>query len=167
MILERLEKIDEGFLKDIFVESEFIDPLQDILDRDSQQGSRRQSIPFVVLEEKKIVAFFTIETSNRLAPKCYNGIGDYWLESFFLTKEFVGKGYSKLVVTKLLNGLSAFFPTLSSLNLTVNFRNDIAQKVYRQCGFSESSNICHGGPAGPQYIFIYKISNTTKGLATV
>lgn len=157
MILERLKKIDEEFLRAIYVESEFIDPLEEILDRDAQQSNENRSTPFIVFEQKNVVSFFTVESSNQLVLGKHDETDDCWLESFFLTKEYLGKGYSKAVVTQIINDLPAHFPAISSLNLTVNFRNIVAHKVYKQCGFSEISDICHGGPAGPQYILKYKI----------
>ncbi len=155
-LLKKLDAIDLTFLKGIYVESEFIDPLTEIYEK-TQSTEGNLSTAFVITEQNETVAFFTIESSNFnvTGKKIEKGI--YWLESFFITKNYLGRGFSKTVVRKIIEELPEYFPNVCCLNLTVNLKNQIAQNVYKKCGFEDTMQKYHGGPAGSQAIYEYKI----------
>lgn len=155
LLLKKLKNISISFLQKIYVKSEFIDPVDEIVFRINKTMNYSGSTPFLVLEMVEIVSFFTIESSNPNVTGRLNESGIYWLESFFITEQFLGKGYSKSVVKKMLQCLPIHFPTIISLNLTVNTSNEIAQNIYKKCGFIDTHKKYLGGPAGPQHIYKY------------
>lgn len=159
LLLQALHKIEKSFLEKIFTESEFIDPIDEILKRLDIRASCNISKPFVVTDQNEVVAFFTIESSNMAVTGEKSEKGIYWLESFFITKSFIGKGYAKLVVLKLLEELPAHLTDIEHLNLTVNLRNRIAQNVYKKCGFIDTEETYLDGPAGPQAIYNFPMTS--------
>ena len=153
--LKKLEKFGAAFLENIYVESEFIDPIIEIIDR-IKDKKETTSQPFIMMDVGEIVSFFTIESANPNVEKNNATDGVYWLESFFITKSYLGKGYSESVVREMLQNLHLHIPTISLLKMTVNFRNEVAQYIYKKCGIKDTGEKYLGGPAGPQYI--YKIT---------
>lgn len=153
--LKKLEKINTTFLEKIYVESEFIDPVNEIIDR-IKNNKKVASLPFVVMEAEEVVSFFTVESTNPNVEKNKGANDVYWLETFFITKRYLGKGYSESVVNEMLHDLHLHLPSISILKLTVNIRNEIAQYIYKKCGFKDTGEKYLGGPAGPQHI--YKIT---------
>jgi len=151
--IKKLDRTYKEILERIYVESEFIDPIDEIIEKIEDETKEPISQPFKVSDNHEIVSFFTIESSNPNIENQKESEGAYWLESFFITKKFLGKGYSKRVVIKLLQTINCFYPNLSSLNLTVNFQNEIAQNLYKKCGFMDTGKIYLQGPVGPQYIY--------------
>ena len=151
-----LRKLGDNYreiLEDIFIESEFIDPVEEIIERIEDKAHEPKSQPFAVYTNSEIVSFFTIESSNPNIEFQQKNVGALWLESFFITGKFLGKGLAKDVVAEMIRSISGFYPEITSLNLTVNFRNEIAQNLYKKCGFKDTEMIYSGGPAGSQYIY--------------
>ena len=148
-----MEPFDQRMLEAIYVASEFIDPLNDIVARIQGRPEGPISRPFIVLRHGEPVSFFTIETASPHIDGSDGRAGVYWLESFFITRDFVGKGHGKAVVSLLLEMLPVFFPDASALKLTVNARNRIARKLYRRCGFVDTGEMTFQGPAGPQHVY--------------
>lgn len=159
----KIDDIDKETLEKIYVESEFIDPIDEILKRIEDVSKEPISQPFQVLRNNDIVSFFTIESSNpNIDGKEEPEKGSYWLESFFITRTYLGKGLAKAVVNQLLQRINSFYPDASSLYLTVNFRNEIAKKLYKKCGFEDTGEIYSAGPAGPQHIYKKRVPDIQR-----
>jgi len=142
-------------LREYYIESEFIDPVDEIMEKLKKTESVSQA--FGVYRESDLVSFFIIDNSSPDLEFNRKLEGSYWLESFFITRKFTGKGFAKNVVLEIIQTMETLFPDMTSLNLTVNFRNHIAKKIYQNCGFTDTGKIYAGGPAGPQHIYSTKI----------
>jgi RimJ/RimL family protein N-acetyltransferase len=156
-LLKKLEAIDKSFLEEIYIESEFIDPIDEIYKKFYSKAEENLSTPFIITMQNETIAFFTIESTNFKVSGKNIEKGVYWLESFFMTKNYIGKGLSKTVVKKIVKELPNYFPSIDCLNLTVNLRNKVAQNVYKKSGFEDTLEKYYGGPAGPQFIYKYKM----------
>lgn len=143
-----------ALIQSIYVESEFLDPMEDIV---KKTLCPELSLPCGIFLGKQAVGFFSIDFSNPCANAGENGRSSFWLESFMISGDFQGKGYGKAALNKIFGFLKNKYPDLRHLNLTVNFRNNPAKALYLQCGFVDTRDIYRQGPAGPQHIFTKRL----------
>ncbi len=153
MIIKELKSDFREFLGRIYIDSEYIDPLADIINKVSEKSSEPLSLPYGVFLNEEMVSFFTLDFSNPPVEFLAGDKGSCWLDSFFIAKEFQGKGLSKIILFQIICSLSKWQPAINRLNLTVNFKNHIAKTTYLNCGFADTGEIYSGGPAGPQHIY--------------
>lgn len=146
----------QSVLKKYCIKSEFIDPVDDIIDK-LKNSSYLKSRPFAVYLKSDLISFYTIDSANINLGINRNNHGAYWLESFFITEKYRGKGLGKKVVCEIIKSMNKYFPEATTLNLTVNFRNHVAKNIYIECGMKDTGEIYDGGPVGPQHIFSIKI----------
>lgn len=142
----------EEVLKTIYFDSEFIDPIEEITKRIRPSDSEPLSIPFGVYLASRAIAFFAIDFSNPPPDDQYSPTSPCWLESFMVAQDCQGKGYAKAILNRLPDLINQAFPHIRRLNLTVNFRNQVARALYRKCGFEDTGDVYWDGPAGPQHI---------------
>ena len=147
----------EPFLKEIYLESEFIDPIDEIIHKVLHLDVDPLSMPYGVYWEHLKIGFFTIDFSNPPVDYQINDPSCCWLDSFFITIPFQGKGFAKAVLHLLPTRLKQDYPLITSLNLTVNFKNPGARALYLKCGFVDTGTVYRDGPAGPQHILTQKI----------
>jgi GNAT superfamily N-acetyltransferase len=153
IVIRRLGEDYKALLESIYTQSEFIDPLDDIIQRINDKNNAPVSHPFSAMLADEALCFFCIDSSNPHIGFKRGDKGAFWLESFFIPPPFLGKGYGSAVVREVIGTLPGFFPKATSLNLTVNFRNLAAQRVYKTSGFRDTGLVYHKGPAGPQHIY--------------
>ena len=136
----------------IYFASEFIDPLEDIVQALQKPTTTPPPIPFGVMWDRRAVGFLVIDFSG--PSRRLNGLypRTCWLESFFIAREEQGKGYAKAVLKQLPGILTKRVPEIRHLNLTVNFRNQKAKGLYLKSGFQDTGEVYRGGPAGPQHV---------------
>lgn len=142
----------EDVLKSIYFDSEFIDPIEEIAKKIRPADSEPLSIPFGAYLATRVISFFTIDFSNPPLGDQYNPTFSCWLESFMVVQDCQGQGVAKAILKQLPYTISNAFPHIRRLNLTVNFRNQIARALYRKCGFEDTGAVYWDGPAGPQHI---------------
>ena len=139
------------------MESEFIDPIDEIIHKVLHLDVDPLSMPYGVYWEHLKIGFFTIDFSNPPVDYQINDPSCCWLDSFFITIPFQGKGFAKAVLHLLPTRLKQDYPLITSLNLTVNFKNPGARALYLKCGFVDTGTVYRDGPAGPQHILTQKI----------
>ena len=142
----------EEVLKTIYFDSEFIDPIEEIAKKIRPPDSEPLSIPFGVYLATRAIAFFVIDFSNPPLDDQYSPAFSCWLESIMVVRDCQRRGYAKAILNRLPDLINKTFPHLRRLNLTVNFRNQTAQALYRKCGFEDTGKVYWDGPAGPQHI---------------
>ncbi len=142
----------EEVLKTIYFDSEFIDPIEEIAKKIRPADSEPWSIPFGAYLATRAIAFFTIDFPNPPPDDQYNPTFSCWLESFMVAQDCQGHGYAKAILNQLPDLMNKTFPQIRRLNLTVNFRNQVARALYRKCGFEDTGEVYWNGPAGPQHI---------------
>jgi len=147
----------QEILRCFYIDSEFLDPIDEIIEKIAKNTKEPISSPFGVYRDDDIVSFFTLESSNPNVQMIDDFVGSYWLDSFFITKHYRGRGLAKTIFLEIINNVKVYFPHATSLNLTVNFRNKIAKKIYQDCGVLDTGMIYRGGPAGPQHIYSISI----------
>jgi GNAT superfamily N-acetyltransferase len=142
----------EDALRNIYFDSEFIDPIEVIVKKVQSSDREPLSIPFSAYLATRIIAFFSIDFSNPPIDDINKYPCACWLDSFMVARDCQGQGYAKTILNQLPDTLSKFFPDIRQLNLTVNFRNHGARALYTKCGFENTGDVYWGGPAGPQHI---------------
>lgn len=85
----------EKVLKTIYVDSEFIDPIEEIAKKIRRPESEPFSIPFGVYLGARAISFFTIDFSNPPLDDRYNPTFSCWLESFMVAPDGQGRGMRK------------------------------------------------------------------------
>lgn len=153
MLIEPLNHEFEDFLQSIRIESEFIDPVEDIIQKIRDDSTPPISIPYGVRLDRKRAAFFTLDLSNPPVELNYSDPETCWLGSFFIAQDFQGRGLAKPILSGLITAIPAWHPQVRRLSLTVNFRNHLAKKVYGNSGFKDTGQVFWGGPIGPQHIY--------------
>lgn len=142
----------EAVLNRIYFNSEFIDPIEDISNKIRSSADNPLSIPFGAYLATRFVAFFTIDFSNPPLESQYNPSFSCWLDALMVAQDCQGQGVAKAILNQLPDLMKTSFPCIRQLNLTVNFRNQKARRLYRTCGFENTGEVYWGGPAGPQHI---------------
>ncbi len=143
----------EDVLSQIYFDCEFIDPVQEIIEKIINTEAPPVSIPYGIFAGETPVGFFTVDLSNPPVPYDPQNPRCCWLDSFIIGLRFQRKGYAATLIARLPGLLAEDFPCMEKMNLTVNFRNKGARALYLKCGFKDTGEVYTGGPSGPQYIF--------------
>ncbi len=145
------------FIKEIYFHSDYIDPIEEIINKISQVNKKPLSIPYGVYQGKEKIGFFTIEFSNPPVAFKKNDKASCWLDSFIIAKHSQGNGYAKTILNMLPSLLKKEYPFLDYLNLTVNFKNIIAKSLYYKCGFIDAGEVYTKGSMGPQNVLTKRL----------
>lgn len=151
-----LSRLDEGFdhfLREIYVESVYLDPIEDIIRNVVAADAEPRHLPYGAFWGQEKVGFFTLAFSSPQVAYRPNDPASCWLDSFFVAAAFQGRGLAKRILSALKENLKRWHPFVSHLHLTVNQNNRIAQSLYGNCGFTDTGEMHTGGPAGPQHIY--------------
>ncbi|GGN23078.1 MULTISPECIES: GNAT family N-acetyltransferase [Marinomonas] len=152
-----IEKMTTRHLADVLLlsvadeQQRFVGSIEEIL-----KSANAQIRPHVIFVEGIVVGFFLIDTiyAKHFDFAKKHSLG---LRSFFISKEFQGRGFAKQAILALPHYLKETFPTHSIIYLTVNCQNPVAKELYLKGGFEDTNNLYHGGPAGPQHILMKAI----------
>ena len=68
------------------------------------------------------------------------------------------KGIGYQALTQLPALVAEYLPEFHQVNLTVNFSNRPAQKLYRRCGFEDTGLVYAGASSGPQHIYALRVA---------
>ena len=147
----------ETVLKAIYFPSEFIDPIEAIAAKIEHPEEKPVSLPFGAFYLSRAIGFFTLDFSNPPVAYATGREDTCWLDSFMVGRDFQRKGFATAILKRLPGTLRTAFPFIRHLNLTVNFQNQAALALYRQCGFEDTDEVYQAGPAGPQHIFTKRI----------
>ncbi|MCP4583230.1 MAG: GNAT family N-acetyltransferase [candidate division Zixibacteria bacterium] len=63
---------------------------------------------------------------------------NYWIGGFIIDKNYQGKGYGKAALMAILKQIKQLHPNCRVAKLTVEKDNDMAQKLYKGLGFSDT-----------------------------
>lgn len=116
-----IEKMTTRHLADVITlavmdeQKPFVGTIDDIL-----KNANAQVRPHVIFADDTMVGFFLIDTIYSKSfdfARHSNVIG---LRSFFISKEYQGKGYAKQAILVLPSYLSEAYPNHTSVMLTVN-----------------------------------------------
>ena len=127
-------------------QQEFIGDFSDSLKRLSERTTGH-----VILHEGAPAGFFILD-SNFASEYDFAASDSIGLLSFFVARQFQGKGLGKRALLELGPYIRAQEIQSTRVFLTVNCRNTIAASLYRNCGFRDTGELYLGGPCGPQHI---------------
>ncbi|NVK74387.1 MAG: GNAT family N-acetyltransferase [Oceanospirillaceae bacterium] len=135
----------------------FVGSIDDIL-----KNANAQVRPHVIFADDTMVGFFLIDTTYSKSFDFASRSNAIGLRSFFISKEYQGKGYAKQAILALPNYLSEAYPNHTAVMLTVNCQNPIAKQLYEKGGFEDTNDLYHGGPSGPQHIMTMAIESSIR-----
>ncbi|WP_194842602.1 GNAT family N-acetyltransferase [Endozoicomonas sp. OPT23] len=105
----------------------------------------------IICDENDVVGFFNIDLGfhkkmDNLSEQ------DLGLRSFFIDKNFQGRGYGLKAVMLFKDYLQENYCSFSAMALTVNCKNIPAIRCYEKGGFEDTDKLYLGGLAGPQHV---------------
>lgn len=105
----------------------------------------------LIIDDSQVVGFFLLDTKY---PSHYEFCpsGSLGVRALLIDQRFQGKGLAVQAIKMLPDYVSRRYPDIHSLYLTVNCRNLPAYHCYLKAGFSDTGDLYHGGPVGPQHI---------------
>lgn len=140
----------------IQIDSEFVAPLSFIFDHiDGDQ----EFLPLGFFAAQQAVGFCYINfkrSDNNFY--CFDN-QTCGIQGFQIDERQQGKGYARQGMQAVIRLLQEQYPQYTSLNLTVNQRNQAAKQLYLKLGFQDTGDLYLGGSKGPQHIYTYDLSN--------
>ena len=116
--------------------------------------------PIAIKYENQIIGFFILDALK--GQTLYDLPDDsYLLRSFSIHQSFLRKGYAKKALTKLPAWLKHQDILPKQLYLAVNYKNQVAQKLYLSVGIKDTG-LKFQGVAGEQYLFVLNFENFQK-----
>jgi len=98
----------------------------------SNKDPERYSI--LAIEEEQLVTFFVLHINEGV--KSYtNNKNAILLRAFSSDFHYQGKGYAKQALKLLPDFVRSHFPEHNEIVLAVNLKNEVAQGLYKKCGF--------------------------------
>lgn len=109
------------------------------------------STGYVIVLDEIAVGFFIIDLDYAKSYQ-FATPGSVGLRSFFIDREFQGRGLAKAALLLLPRHIKSLHAPATSVFLTVNCRNESAIRLYGQCGFIDTHQLYLGGSNGPQHV---------------
>lgn len=98
----------------------------------SNEDPDRYSI--LAIEQEKLVTFFVLHKNDGVKPYTVNS-NAILLRAFSTDYRQQGKGYAKKALMLLPNFIKENFNDINEIILAVNLKNEIAQTLYKKCGY--------------------------------
>lgn len=90
--------------------------------------------PVLAMEKDKLVTFFILHKNDGVKPYTSNNHA-ILLRTFSTDYRYQGKGYAKKALMLLPNFLKENLEGVNQIILAVNVKNEIAQSLYKKCGY--------------------------------
>lgn len=115
-------------------------------------------VPFLIELAEQPVGFFALRFDLARA-RDYVPAGEkaVVLLNFFIAREGQGRGYASEALSQLPSCVRARYPQIQSIYLTVNVRNEAAQRTYLRAGYQDTGRLYLGGLAGPQKVYLFSL----------
>lgn len=111
--------------------------------------------PVVIVAKHRAVGFFVVHKSEQVNVYSENKSA-MLLTSYSINYSEQGKGFAKASLVLLPTFIQEQFPQCNEIVLAVNFRNEVAQQLYRDCGFVDTGKRI-GGKIGQQLVMRLQI----------
>ena len=109
-------------------------------------------LPVLCFDKEKLVCFFILD-SGKDKFKYTNDTDSLLLRSFSTDYFQTKKGFATSALKKLPTFTKRTFPTVNSIYLGVNIKNEVAIRLYKKVGFKDTKRTFNG-PKGIQKVFI-------------
>ncbi|SDN87965.1 GNAT family N-acetyltransferase [Bacillus sp. OK048] len=119
----------------------------------SNEDSERYSI--LAIEEDKLLTFFVLHKNEGVKPYSNNN-NAILLRAFSTDLRYQGKGYAKKAMMLLPEFVKQSFSEINEIVLAVNLKNEIAQGLYKKCGFVDEG-VRRMGKKGELIIMSYHL----------
>jgi diamine N-acetyltransferase len=96
-------------------------------------------LPYGIYAGAQLVGFLALIHEAGRTDRC-------WINHFFIDSRQQREGYGSAALRALVGMLGEQCPQCRSVNLTVNPRNDAAQKLYQRFGFVDTGEEAYGEP---------------------
>ncbi|MBN3553886.1 GNAT family N-acetyltransferase [Fictibacillus nanhaiensis] len=111
--------------------------------------------PVVIEANGRTVGFFVLHKGENIGDFTANP-NAMVIRALSINHPEQGKGFAKDAMLQMPQFVSDHFPEVNELILAVNFKNDLAKKLYEKVGFVDRGQI-KPGPVGPQYVLHYDV----------
>lgn len=156
--LKRLVDLDPSAVTHLTLGSEqeqFAGSVSKVFTQLQQSRYRNEEHPFLIISPSSIVGFFVLREMS--ATPDWASKNAITLHSFRIGQSYQGRGYGRSGVDLAVQWIARFRPSVKSLMLSVNVRNELAKRVYLKCGFVDTGETCMGS-IGSQNILHYDIT---------
>lgn len=93
--------------------------------------------PILAMADEKLVTFFVLHKNAAVKPYSENE-NAILVRTLSTAFHHQGKGYAKKALLELPNFLKTNFQGIDEIVLAVNHQNEVAQGLYKSCGFIDS-----------------------------
>ena len=119
----------------------------------SSEDSERYSI--LAIEEDTLVTFFVLHKNEGVKPYS-NNHHSILLRAFSTDFRYQGKGYAKKSLMLLPEFIKENLSGINEIVLAVNLKNEVAQGLYKKCGFVDEG-VRRMGKKGELIIMSYHL----------
>ena len=111
--------------------------------------------PILVMENEQLVTFFVLHKNEGVKPYSNNNKA-ILIRAFSTDFHHQGKGYATMALQQLPDFVKAHFNEINELVLAVNSKNDVAQNLYKKCGYIDEG-VRTMGTRGELIVMSYRI----------
>ena len=133
----------------------YVPPMDEVLARARRKSNVRE---FVIVRDGEAVGYFQLNLSAGETAHYCREDGVCGLEAMMVDRRLQGQGIGYQALIQLPALMAKVLPDYHQVNLTVNFSNRPAQKLYRRCGFEDTGLVFSGARSGPQHIYALKVA---------
>lgn len=133
----------------------YVPPMDQVLSRALRKADVRE---FVILRGLEVVGYFQLNLSAGETAHYCGDDGVCGLEAMMIERRLQGRGIGHQALLRLPTLAAQHAPGFHQVNLTVNFSNRPAQKLYRRCGFEDTGLVYAGASSGPQHIYALRFA---------
>ena len=107
--------------------------------------------PVLILAENKLAGFFVLD-AGKAVKEYTKSSGALLIRSYSIHPDYQGKGVGKKSLKLLLSFINQHFPTKNEVVLGVNYKNTVAQQLYKRSGFIDTGGHIFGSQ-GKQFVY--------------
>lgn len=135
----------------------YVPPMDDVLARARR---KRDVQEFCILRDAVLVGYFQLNLNAAETAHYCSGARCCGLEAMMIDRRVQGQGIGLAALRQLPDLVRRVLPEHDRVNLTVNFSNRPAQKLYAACGFVDTGDVYSGAASGPQHIYSLSLSRS-------
>ncbi len=90
--------------------------------------------PYLIYANEILVGLFYISYTP-------NSVDNYWIGGFFIDQAHQRKGYGSGALLQILTTIPELHPNCEFVHLTVEPENQVAQKLYKSLGFTDTGKM--------------------------
>ena len=110
-----------------------------------------------VFADDEVIGFYRLDFAPNAVVGRPMDAPSVGLRAFVIDQGRQGRGHGTRAMAACCADLCRRHPDRELLVLTVNCANHAAIAAYRKADFVDTGELCHGGSAGPQHLFVRRL----------